>query len=143
MSNESTTDIIIDDGKKTYNIRNYNGDLLGSFRMNPADMSVLDRYSKVKENLQNIQQSIDSDKDIEEIYHDATELVKEQINYLFNCNCADEFFAITNPFSIMADGSYFLEMVINAILKVFKVDADIRIKKFESKISKHTRKYTK
>ena len=112
MENNQTTDIIIDDGKQTYNIKNQNGELLGSFRMNPADMSILERFKSVENVLENITEHVDMNKDFEEVEKEMSAIVREQINYLFDCDCADVLFGITSPFTIMKNGEFFLEQVI-------------------------------
>lgn len=140
MSNQ-TTDIIIDDGKQTYNIKNQDGELLGSFRLNPADAYILKRYGSVQESLAHITDGIDTSRDMEEVEAEITAKVKEQINYLFDTNCADEFFKITSPWSIMKNGEFFLEHVIQAVGNVIQADIAERNKKIDSRIKKYTDKY--
>lgn len=141
MENNQTTDIIIDDGKQTYNIKNQNGELLGSFRMNPADMSILERFKSVENVLENITEHVDMNKDFEEVEREMSAIVREQINYLFDCDCADVLFGITSPFTIMKNGEFFLEQVINVIGTAVNADLKHRSTKIDEKIGKYTKKY--
>lgn len=141
MENNQTTDIIIDDGKQTYNIKNQNGELLGSFRMNPADMSILERFKSVENVLENITEHVDMNKDFEEVEKEMSAIVREQINYLFDCDCADVLFGITSPFTIMKNGEFFLEQVINVIGTAVNADLKHRSTKIDEKIGKYTKKY--
>lgn len=141
MENNQTTDIIIDDGKQTYNIKNQNGELLGSFRMNPADMSILERFKSVENVLENITEHVDMNKDFEEVEREMSAIVREQINYLFDCDCADVLFGITSPFTIMKNGEFFLEQVINVIGTAVNADLKHRSAKIDEKIGKYTKKY--
>lgn len=140
MSNQ-ITDIIIDDGKQTYNIRNQEGQLLGSFRLNPSDAGILKRFDEVQEYLAHISDKVDADRDIALVMEDMTALVKDQVNYLFDTNCADEFFSITSPWSVMKNGEFFLEHVINAVGNVIQADIKARNKKIDARISKYTARY--
>lgn len=136
-----TNEIIIDDGKQTYNIKNQYGEIIGSFRINPMEMNLRKRYSIVCDNLDKIVAEIDTSKDADALLDELEEKVSKEINYLFDSDVASEFFKITSPFSIMANNEFFLVNVINVIGSLIEKETGVRMKKIEKKIMKHTQKY--
>lgn len=141
MNNEQATDIVIDDGRKTYNIKNQEGVILGSFSLNPTDVRIKERYKEVSEFLDNIENYIDKTWDEDTIENELEKILADKIDYLFDSKCSQEFFKITSPWSVMANGDFFVSNVIEAIGKVLKVDITARNKRLESKIQKYTKKY--
>lgn len=136
-----TNEIIIDDGKQTYNIKNQDGEIIGSFRINPMEMNLRKRYSIVCDNLDKIVAEIDTSKNADALLDELEEKVSKEINYLFDSDVASEFFKITSPFSIMANNEFFLVNVINVIGSLIEKETGVRMKKIEKKIMKHTQKY--
>ena len=47
MSNPNVNDIVVDDGSKTYSIKNKQGEYLGEFRFRPTDTNIVSRYKEV------------------------------------------------------------------------------------------------
>lgn len=139
--------IAIDDGLKTYEITNKEGKVLGSFTFNPSDVNIVKRYVEVMSDLAKLElqkPEVRSRKSLEETIQKMDAVVYEKINYLLNADVAKEFFSIMGPFSPLASGQYFVEVVIDAIGQVIQAETGEHVKKMKEmhdKIKKHTGKY--
>ena len=71
----------------------------------------------------------------------------EQIDFLFNAEVSKDIFAITSPYSVLANGEFFIESVLDAISNLIEAETGKRYKKMQvkvnDKISKYTKKYHK
>lgn len=150
MSNISS--IIIDDGLKTYEIKNRKGKVLGTFSFNPSDVNIVYRYDEVVKDLEKLDISFEKADDktgkteeevIAENLKRLDSVVYEKINYLLGEDVAESFFSIMGPFSPLPNGKYFIETVMGAIGQAIKSETGARVKKMNSKIRRHTQKYAK
>lgn len=116
------------------------GEIIGSFRFNPNDIDILRRYETVSEFLEGV--SIGDNPTPEEILK-LSDDIKAQMNYLLNYNVSDDIFAKCNPFTITADGSFFIEQVLDGITQIIEQVTKQRVKTKTAKIKKATAKYTK
>lgn len=135
--------IVVDRGLEEYTIEDKNGTVLGKFEMNPADVELVKRYEHVAESVSHIADDVDESKDIVDIVKEMEEKLNTQIDYLFNSNVSQSFFSITSPFTVLANGEFFVENVINAIGKLIEAETGKRFKKVQTKIGKYTSKYHK
>lgn len=135
--------IVVDRGLEEYTIEDKNGTVLGKFEMNPADVELVKRYEHVAEAVSHISDNVDESKDIVDIVAEMEEKLNKQIDYLFNSNVSQSFFSITSPFTVLANGEFFVENVLNAIGKLIEAETGKRFEKVQTKISKYTSKYHK
>ena len=135
--------IIVDRGLEQYTIEDKNGTVLGKFEMNPADLELVKRYEHVTEAVSHIADNVDESKDIVDIVKEMEEKLNKQIDYLFNSNVSQSFFSITSPFTVLANGEFFVENVLNAIGKLIEAETGKRFEKVQTKIGKYTSKYHK
>ncbi len=135
--------IVVDRGLEEYTIEDKNGTVLGKFEMNPADVELLKRYEHVAEAVSHIADDVDESKDIVDIVKEMEEKLNNQIDYLFNSNVSQIFFSITSPFTVLPNGEFFVENVLNAIGKLIEAETGKRFKKVQAKIGKYTSKYHK
>ena len=135
--------IIVDRGLEQYTIEDKNGTVLGKFEMNPADVELVKRYEHVAEAVSHIADNVDESKDIVDIVKEMEEELYKQIDYLFNSNVSQSFFSITSPFTVLANGEFFVENVLNAIGKLIEAETGKRFEKVQTKISQYTSKYHK
>ena len=135
--------IIVDRGLEQYTIEDKNGTVLGKFEMNPADVELVKRYEHVSEAVSHIADNVDESKDIVDIVKEMEEKLNKQIDYLFNSNVSQSFFSITSPFTVLANGEFFVENVLNAIGKLIEAETGKRFEKVQTKISQYTSKYHK
>lgn len=135
--------IVVDRGLEEYTIEDKNGTVLGKFEMNPTDVELVKRYEHVAEAVSHIADDVDESKDIVDIVKEMEEKLNNQIDYLFNSNVSQIFFSITSPFTVLPNGEFFVENVLNAIGSLIEAETGKRFKKVQTKIGKYTSKYHK
>ena len=140
------TQIVIDDGCKTYEIRNKEGDVLGSFRMNPSDTGILERYNGMVERLTKSIEAVDMASDdtqkVVEAITTASKEVKEAFSDLLG-HGVDTFWNICAPFTPMSNGALFLEVVLEAVGSIIEKETNARVKKIQKHMEKYTSQYHK
>lgn len=138
--NQNTSnDIIIDDGKKVYNIKNKIGERLGQFSFRPSDTNIVKRYEEVVEFFNGYKAPLDSNND--EVSKKLEEEIAEKISYLINADASEAFFSILGPFSILESGEVFFENVINAIGTVIEKEMSVRTSRMTRRMNKYVQKY--
>lgn len=132
----AANDIYIDDGSKTYVIKNKQGKVLAEFCFRPSDTNIISRYKEVEKFFRNFKVT-EEDPDIEKYGKE----VIEQMDYLVNADTGNTFFGIMGPFSPMPDGTLFYEVCINAVCNVINKELDARLEKMHNRTLKYTQKY--
>ena len=136
--------ITIDDGLKTYDIVNKSGKLLGQFSFNPSDTNIIRRHAEVINSLEKLSENVPEDaeeKDGTEALKEIEGIIYEKVDYLLNADVAREFFAIMGPMTLLENGQFFVENVIDAIGQAISAETGARVKKLNTKVRKHTSKY--
>lgn len=136
MAQNKTNDIFIDDGSKTYAIKNKQGEILAEFTFRPSDTNIINRYEEVKDFFKELDET-DEKADVKEYEQKFI----EQMNYLVNAETGNTFFSIMGPFSPMPDGSLFCEVCLNAVVEVINAEFDTRLEKTKSHMNKYLQKY--
>lgn len=131
-----TNDIFIEDGSKTYAIRNKQGKALAEFTFRPSDTNIITRYEEVKEFFNKLDE-VDEKADIKEY----EQRFIEQMDYLVGTETGNTFFSIMGPFSPMPDGTLFCEICLNAVVDVINSEMDTRLEKTKSHMNKYLQKY--
>ena len=135
--------IIVDRGLEEYTIEDKKGNVLGSFEMNPSDMEMVKRYEHVSDAVSHIADDVDESKDIVDILTEMEEKLNKQIDYLFNSKVSQSFFSITSPFTVLANGEFYIENVLNAIGGLIEAETGKRFDKIKTKVDKYAKKYHK
>ena len=142
-SNVQGNNIIIDDGAKTYNIKNKRGKMLGKFTFRPSDTNIIDRYKEVAkfyESYQMPEKTGDLEKDTENIRKVEKEIV-DQISYLIGADAKEELFGILGAFSLLESGELFVENVLSSIATVIEREMNVRTQKVKKRMNKYVAKY--
>ena len=142
-SNVQGNNIIIDDGTKTYNIKNKRGQMIGKFTFRPSDTNIIDRYEEVAkfyESYQMPEKTGDSEKDIENIRKAEKEIV-DQISYLVDADAKESFFGILGAFTVLESGELFVENVLSSIATVIEREMNVRTQKVKKRMNKYVAKY--
>lgn len=134
-----TNDIIIDDGSKLYDIKNKSGALIGQFSFRPSDTNIVHRYEEVVDFFNNLKIPENEEAAIKTIENE----VVEKIGYLINADAEEAFFGILGPFSLLANGEFFVENVVNAIGKVIEKEMSVRTKRMTRRMNKYIKRYQK
>lgn len=146
-------EIIIDDGRVKYPIRNLLGEVLGELCFNPTDVGMAIRYNETVEKLHEIITPLEhvnirpdgtaEEGDIEGIHalSVATENLFEIFDYLLGGNVSETFFSGNNPFSPVK-GYFYCERVLEAVGKIIAAHQDIEIKQINKRLNRYTQGYT-
>ncbi len=108
---------------KTYSFYDQNDEFLFELRFDPSDIGIMERAEEVEKRLESLQP-----KDETEVLN-ASKEVKKQIDYLLNTQAADRIFAVSNPFSLLDSGKFFVEEVLGAINKLIEKEMKGKMKK--------------
>jgi hypothetical protein len=143
MSNKlvkpQSNDIIIDDGLKTYYIKNKQGHVYGKFDFRPSDTNLISRYDEVVEHLNSFSTPENEPADIKKVEN----MVADELSYLIGSDSKESFFSILGPFSPLASGKLFFEEVVDAIGRVIETETEHRAKKVRTRMNKYVTKYRK
>lgn len=139
--------IVIDDGKKRYPVTNKQGELLGILVINPSDIGIIDRYEELSNMMEEVSEKLrkigatetgeSDDSSFAEQIRIASDEIKGKIDYLFDGNVSETFFAKNNPFS-PCNGKFFVETVIDVIGSVIEKEFDTSVKKAQKRVAKYT-----
>lgn len=128
--------IRIETGAELYEIEDAYGEVIGQFKFDPSDMSILDRVDSAKDMFDRIKES---SKEMD--YEELSNGVKEAMNYLLGYDVANGIFAKCSPLSITPSGDFFFEQVYVMIGNLIQQSVDERIQKGKQRIAKYTEKY--
>lgn len=117
------------------------GDVVASFRMNPADIKLAKRCQEVSAYYESLKDRTSENASFEEAAQFNDEL-EEKICYLLGYDARQSLFGLISATSIMADGNMFAVHVMNKIVEVAGPEIKKRQKSME-KAAKHTAKYQK
>lgn len=113
---------------------------IGEMRFIPTDVDILERYSSVIEFFNNVKFSKNpTDKELIEF----SENIKNQFDYLFNYPVANEIFSVCNPLTVIENGDFFFENIMEGIAGLIESILNQRVEKKMKKIRKATAKYKK
>lgn len=150
MENNQALSITVDDGMQEVPINNKFGRQIGVFYFRPTDINIIDRYNSIVDKVPEVFKplediNIDANGTTEEasmgVIKEAEDKLFELCDYLFDGNLSEAFFGSMNPFSPLANGTFYceqaLEMVGNFIASQFQGN----IKSLEKRVSKYTKGY--
>lgn len=115
------------------------GDVVASFKINPADVKLAQRCQELSDYYQKIAENTSETESIEEAVKFNDEL-EGKICYLLGYDARATLFGMISATSVMADGNMFAVHVMNKIVEVAGPEIEKR-KKSMAKAAKHTAKY--
>ena len=130
--------IRIDDGLKTFEIVNKDGDHICDITLNPSDTGIIARVNAVVEALNAYKP--DSD-DPEKAITDMDELLIQKMNDLFQTDTRGTLFAVCAPLSMLDNGSTYIEEILNNITPALEKITKTRAAKMEKRMAKYTAAY--
>lgn len=135
-----TLKLKVDTGKIVVPIEDADGEILGKMSFIPTDTDILKRYGSVVDFFNHTKFSEDVSN--EEII-EYSENVKEQLNYLFGYNVSESLFQKCGPLTVISNGDFFFENVLEGIVGIMEAISNERVEKKMSKVRKATAKYHK
>lgn len=135
--------VVIDRGLKEYSIEDKNGNVLGTFEINPADPGIERRYKEVVNDLNHLTDIISDDMPQDEAFEKMEDFICQKLDYLFGNAISKNFFSIISPFSVLANGDFYFENVFSVIGALVEQETGERYEKLATKIDDYTKKYHK
>ena len=119
-----------------------NGDVVSSFRMNPADIKLAHRCQELSAYFHNLARRVSENETLEDAIKFNDE-IEEKICYLLGYDARQSVFGLISATSVMGDGNLFVVHVMNQISKAVGPEIKKRQQAMANAVSKHTGKYKK
>ena len=133
--------IVINDGFKSYEIVNQDGDVIGVFRFNPADSNILKRYQEVQDSLEQYAKKFNDTEATVELFNAAQDEIVNRVSELVGADTSKSFFSICGAFTPMADGRLYVETIMEAIGQVIQTEVNANMKKTEEHMNQYLKDY--
>ena len=118
------------------------GDVIASFRMNPADVKLANRCKEVSAFFENLRDNAPDDASLEDVVKFNDDL-EEKICYLLGYDAKESLFGVVSATTICEDGELFVVKVMNKIVEAVGPEMQKRKAHMASAVAKHTAKYEK
>lgn len=118
------------------------GDVIASFRMNPADVKLANRCKEVSEYFENLRDNAPDDASLEDVVKFNDEL-EDKICYLLGYDAKDALFGLVSATTICEDGEFFAVKIMNKITEAVEPEMQKRKAAMTAAVAKHTAKYEK
>lgn len=115
---------------------------IASFRLNPADIKLLQRCQDVSDFFQGLAKMIPENASIEDAAKFNNE-IEDKVCYLLGYDAKQTLFGQLSATAIMPDGNLFVVHVVDKILDAVGPELKKRQKAMANAVSKHTAKYKK
>lgn len=127
--------IHFDDGFKTYVL---NGDESKVIKVNVTDFGIIDRFEKVKKDLEHLADKTTLSQSTDESEMQQTDrIIREKINYIFGSDVSSVAFGSAYCFSPSGGIPVFAHFI-NAIMPVIEKEMQIETDKMQLNIDKYT-----
>ncbi|MGM9628353.1 MAG: hypothetical protein ACI3V4_09740 [Faecousia sp.] len=139
MSN-NVINSVIDTGKMTFTFTDEDGSVFASFRLNPADVGVANRWAEVADFFGKRQDNeISSIADVARLNDE----LEEKICYVLGYDARESIFWEVSATTVLPSGEMFAMVILEAVANAVKPELEKRNKKSEAAIAKYTAKYAK
>lgn len=118
------------------------GEVLASFRINPADIKLGKRCQEVSEYFQSAQATMPQNQSLEEMA-EINDRLEEKIVYLLGYDAHQSLFGVISAMTVCDDGDIFAFKVLNKIVEAVEPEMRKRKQAMADAMSKHTAKYAK
>ena len=118
------------------------GEVVASFRMNPADIKLAQRCQEVSAFFEDMRDKTPDNATFEDVVKFNDEL-ENKICYLLGYDAKTSLFGLLSATSVMGDGNMFVVHVMDQIIKSVGPEIKKRQQAMAKAISKHTAKYQK
>lgn len=108
---------------------------IGTITFNPTDMGIIERYETAVANIE----KLDAVDDISEIEKGLV----EQFDYIFQSDTKSTLFCNVSPITVMANGDFFFETILEGVGGIVEKVTEKRLKKKKARIDKALAKYHK
>jgi hypothetical protein len=133
--------IQINDGSKTYDIQNQNGEIVASVTFKPNDFNILRRVDAVVEEMEKIIESIKNIPPNSKAIAEKEDELKEKIDALFSADVSTPFFNILGAFSPVGKGRFFVEDVLEKLIGIVRTEYENETAKEKEKLNEYLAEY--
>jgi hypothetical protein len=133
--------IQINDGSKTYDIQNQNGEIVASVTFKPNDFNILRRVDSVVEEMEKIIESIKDIPPSAKAISEKEDVLKNKINDLFGADVTTPFFDILGAFSPVGKGRLFVEDVLEKLIGIVRDEYENETAKEKEKLNEYLEEY--
>lgn len=116
------------------------GDILASFRMNPADVKLIQRCQDTSDYFENLSGKVPENAGVNDVLTFNNE-IEEKICQLLGYDAKQSLFGLISATSIMADGRMFAVHVMDKIIEAVGPELERRKQSMAAAVAKHTAKY--
>ena len=109
----------IDRGVKSYDVKDADGTLLGTVRLNLADAGMMGRFEEARRQIDNMIQDAGADATPDTMIA-VDKAIKEQLDYAFGAEVSPVFFGGMSSLALCEDGELVLEKVMEAVVPIFE-----------------------
>lgn len=117
------------------------GEVVASFRMNPADIKLAQRCQEVSSYFDALHSKTPESATLEDAIKLNDEM-EEKICYLLGYDAKESLFGMISATSIMGDGNLFAVVVMDKIVETVMPEIQKRKQTMAAAVAKHTAKYT-
>lgn len=117
------------------------GEVIASFRMNPADVKLAQRCQEVSSFFEELKEKTPENSTLE----DAVKLnneVEDKICYLLGYDAKQSLFGQISATSVLGDGNMFVVLVMEKIVEAVAPEINRRKQAMSAAVEKYTAKYT-
>ena len=133
--------IQINDGSKTYDIQNQNGEIVASVTFKPNDFNILRRVDAVVEEMEKIIESIKDIPPSAKAISEKEDVLKNKINDLFGTDVTTPFFDILGAFFPVGKGRLVVEDVLEKLIGIVRSEYDNETAKEKEKLNEYLEEY--
>ena len=117
------------------------GEVLASFRMNPADVKLSQRCQEVSSFFEELKKKTPENATLEDAVKMNNE-VEDKICYLLGYDAKQSLFGQISATSVLGDGNMFVILVMEKIVEAVAPEIERRKQAMSAAVEKHTAKYT-
>ncbi len=127
-------------GAQLIDLLNESGRKIGEFEFVPTDTGIIERYKGVAQFFDNY---TFPKNPTEDDFMALENSVREQFDLLFGYNVSEGMFGKCGALTVVEDGDFFFEKVLDGITGLIEQTMKTRVEKKKQKIRKYTAKYSK
>ena len=129
----------LDSGQVTFTFEDLDGHTFSRIRINPADVAIAKRAEEVSGFFDSISGDFESPQELA----DEEREIGEKLNYLLGYKSYDDAFGEIGPLTLLPDGTFFVEHVMEKITDSIGEILAERQAKIDKGVAKYTGKYRK
>lgn len=140
--------VVIDLGYQSYEIKNPDGEVVGVIRINPSDPGLAGRWQKAEDVMERCRAQVEaelaagkSEVDVWPLALEASDKIKNAIDYAFGSKVSDIFFGGNSAFALTQSGKTVLENVLDALAPILQNAIETAAKKAQKRMEAHTAPY--